>query len=1052
MRNLGEKKFLPVLSVLFLAAVFVFSGALSAKSQTATGSILVESNVATTSGAGWNISGPSGNLRPSFSSYASMAMGDYTLTAIVPSGYKLTAIKDANGRSLTLSGNSATQTLCSLSPSACYGGGGNEPNEPDRGPRLFFWKVPKAFAQTGLYIKFSLVYDLIAPIQPPPAAGTVGTLNFSPGTVSPSVNNGAYTISVGCAGNNCAPADSGTRLYVDNWLDTNADGTAGTDPGTFTDFGVWINTAANGVINQARNLTAATCKSYNTYELGKNADITGKKLHQRIYIVYAKGGRSPEATQIKDCTAGGTPPPQNPPPTGGTVGTAGPRCYFSNPPQNTYGLTQNASYNSTINPGVCAAGMTNCDLAWKAVMGTATPPNYASGDLAASDGYSATLSGGGFANQPVALSGTQKLSSYSFAAPTTYTLKVSKNGASVASCNIILNNEPAPPPAPPAYNPSANFFPGGSYSLNIKGATSTANYNYAPTLPNITVSEYATLPIPYSVYLNYGLRLYAGQFFKNIYFGIASYAVPYGDGRWDISDPMNPKGPDFIPVGQAQGKGQGPLFDGAWGHEMFTNDNSSAAEGPDGSARMHMVFGSVQVGNRTQSPLVALGWDSQDSKGYFGQEIDSKYVLADPGQILRNGSGDYFDGRASAIMDYSSSGNFFLYYVAKTNIPILDVTSLSGSTDQPFLTQSASVGWSGVMELQIIRDPATDKHYLIGRTGEPTKPTIKIGELNPDSGRVTRTKNQSIVFGNSFLNGRTCPAGCSTSFSPGSNIKSFNVGSKTYVLMPDDFKYKPGTFGASGQGDFIFGLYRFNPSDITLSKISAITLKNFTLGAIYNYEVAADINGGAYPVMAMIQVDNSIPQSPQSQVSFYSLKPAFSNSAVTFSDPDFAVPNTPAPKPVKPGDLVLNLYPFQTFLRNESGSVKMYFYRPAYKHVGERTFFDNPFEVTPGGCGQILLGGGVNYYGCRGDASLRVDQFDLTSIASGAPSATPPAGGTPPTGDGNPPPGGPPVYVPPPVTDNQCIQKYGIYCDQITQLLKQICALVPTDSVCQNGY
>lgn len=603
----------------------------------------------------------------------------------------------------------------------------------------------------------------------------------------------------------------------------------------------------------------------------------------------------------------------------------------------------------------------------------------------------------------------------------TYTLKITnRDGVPITSCSVIVTNA-----SNIGYlgniHATQKFPSGGNYPIQIGSSTTTANYNYAPPISEITVDERAGFR--HGSVQNFGLNLSLGQFARGIYFGIASYAVPLGEGRWDISDPMNPVGPDFVHVGKGLGKGRGPLADGAWGHEpMFTSDIHSVAESAEGEARMFMVFGS------NVNPLAALGWDL-GSRGYFGQQVDPD---------LRGDT-----AFKAGVIDATQSGNYFLYYPGPTKVSILDLSSLSGSAAPPFLKEIGSVGWTGITELEVIRDAASQKHFLLGRGGTPEKPVLRLGEIDPDTGRILRPKVLSLALG--------LPRGlCNVCnyYGPASNIQSFAVGNRTYLIMPENFKTDE---QYSVHGDLTLGLYRLDVSNTNLVKVSTITVKDMPFAAWSTFQITPDLNGAAYPVLTTLKAKYSKTGmywvNSDEHLAFYGLKSAFSKSSVEFSNPDFVISEYNKPgSTFKVGDLVLNTFPYQSFLKNEGGKINMYFYRPAFLHVGSRTYPDAPYEVYVGGGGTFP----IPNRGFRGDASLRVDQFDVTSIASGVP-GTQASSPFPPITTFTPPVSTPSIPTLPPLsTGDECVDTFRDLCDEVSELRDKICKLAPTLALCQN--
>lgn len=571
------------------------------------------------------------------------------------------------------------------------------------------------------------------------------------------------------------------------------------------------------------------------------------------------------------------------------------------------------------------------------------------------------------------------------------------------------------------YNHKPGPFPGpGIYQTLVKGLNTTVNYNYSPPVPEVTVDMYSD----FRRGQNLGLRLYMGQYHQSVYFGIASYADPLGDGRFDIRDPMNPK-VDFVAVGGGLDR-KGILSDLNWGHNgMNRNEVSSVAESPAGEARLTFAY------STGRSPWVVLGWEA-GGKGYFGQQIDPNQLFTFPPTLT------------TQVISYTSAGNYFLYFLGEKSIPIFDLTVLSGEACEErnknypgdnssvladdcsmfdFLKPLSSIGWRGVTDLQIVRDPATNKNFMIARSNGATtsRPIVRIAEQNPETGKPLVLKNVSLTISQvshppvddanySYFPGSTIP-----NIEGFTNLKTFTLKNKIYVLATEDYVGDKDNIGCENygkdtsqckedwlynteQGTAVLGLYEFNPTAFSLNKVSTIKIKDVTIAAGSVYEVSSSLDGSVYPIIIVPRqtrtgTSNYRRVFGNTRLAFYSLKPAFTAATLELLNPDFTVLDQQK-YPIKLGDLVQNLWPYQSFLKQENGKVNMYFYRPAYRYVGGRTYPDAPYQVAVGGdIGDMSILSPLTNFSTRGDASLRVDRFDVTSLSSDAsPSAIPGCG------------------------------------------------------------
>jgi hypothetical protein len=710
---------------------------------------------------------------------------------------------------------------------------------------------------------------------------------------------------------------------------------------------------------------------------------------------------------------------------------------------------------------------TDFTLKWTVLVETAP---YKNAPVKESDGYTAVLSSNASGNniQPINNVSVPLTGSYNTTIGTrdiVYTLNVLRGGVVVTSCSVdtTLSVKWIKPYVAPT--PANVSFPAGesSYSIQTSRGTSTASFKFASPIKNITF------------YQN-NISTYIGSNFKNIFW----IANRYGGGplgRWDISDPWDPQGPETIGLSQGGspyvlGKPQpqehkGPFSGGAWPHPPSmgfnggTFNDSNTGEG-------RFIFASGESFDlswperdlRSISPVISVG---------AGQGVAI-------GQLLEEKWQDLFLG--AYTMDASAAGKFFFFggggYDGKTAVRVFDITDLTGSTDRPYLNPVASQPWQNIVELKVISVPGVRNHFLIGRAANTfpitANPRIYVGEINADTGRIVRSNSfvlpiQGIAY--------SAPWSPSAKIYPGSNIQGTTLGSNAYIFMNENFtRYGPSPLEPGG---LKVAAYKFNPTNLTFARKGDILFKDhpdFTYAdSADSWNIVNVENGAAAPLIARIKAakNNSFDaagapvQTPTViDIHVHALK-SFLESAsvqsVVFDKPDVVFPGEIIKKPITLGQVItispeqvnLGKASYHIFAKAESdGKVNLYLYRGALlfdgRSAGDPVFAYHEYSAT--GDESYFMNAGQNLGSSfRGVRSMRVDKVDV-SFFTGAPTVFPtdptdpfPGGGGPIGTTTNP-------NIPPPPAGGACGGGYSALCDQLDQLKRLVCKLNPSIDFC----
>ncbi len=773
---------------------------------------------------------------------------------------------------------------------------------------------------------------------------------------------------------------------------------------------------------------------------------------------------------------------QSAPPPPGTV-----RCYFLSPSgfQDTYFVyPQPASYKGTV--VTTATGdpvnppqdkpVTEFTLKWAAVV---EKTNFSNDFLKESDGYTAVLSSNAGANGPIQrIQGASvPLSSASYntkigSQDIVYTLKIMKGGSEVAACSVDSTLKVHWKPAYVAPQPGNVSFPGeGAYQITTSRGTSTAAFKFASPITKIGFNQT-------------NLLTQIGQHFKNITWISTRYPGGPG-GRWDISDPFNPKAPEVIgfaygPIDNL-GSGQPPEHRGPWYDALGPHANkyrgSVLGELASGVARFAVAVGlgtDHSGGGVPVSVVIPLNSGSGIS---IGQRLNLRAY-----NILDTYRGITRWGGVTAI-DATAAGKFFMFGIGELHnstepelsisdqLYVYDLTNLTGSLE-PSLGQMLVYPWNGLTEIKIVEVPGVRNHFIVGRTGARVadKPTFHIGEINADTGQIVRSKSVTLdIQGVSY----SAPYSGIVQPRAGSNLEFAVVNGKTYLFMTENFT-RNGRATAQFRGTLKIAAYKFDPAELTLSRQGDLSFPDFWTfmsGRNDAWNLARTENGDAYPLLMVPNTRqthvNFGSEAPRAfDANFYSLKNFLDSPtplSVTPATADVILPGEIVQKPLTLGQVILKNFEsgadraeeiYQVFLKPEAGKTNLYVYRQAYLFDG-RGGGDPvvPYSESPLTGAELFLQAASNQLGAspRMPATLRVDRVDVTGFTGGSFSPTIPSFPTSTCPLGNCGSGTTTVTLPPfQNTRPSCSVQYSSVCDQIDAIRRSICNLVPSAAFCLN--
>jgi hypothetical protein len=568
--------------------------------------------------------------------------------------------------------------------------------------------------------------------------------------------------------------------------------------------------------------------------------------------------------------------------------------------------------------------------------------------------------------------------------------------------------------ATPAFN-----FPAGetAYQITTSKGSLPAMFKYAPAIQNIKFNTT-------------NLNTYIGNHFKNI-FWIANRYGGGPAGRWDISDPWNPKGPDVVgiaqggsafAVGSQPSEHQGPFWSGVWPHPPSLAFSGGAfADLANGAARF--VFGSgsegVHPGGPDQDRLITPALQLEGGEGIsIGQLLDPKaqgYIATGSYVVDATTTGKFFFIGAGGY-DPNTTGN------PKNALQVFDVTNLTGGIDfgDSLIKASSSKSWQNVTELNIIEVPGKKNHILIARTANAAteNPKFYIGEIDAATGQIIG--NNPPVTLSVQTNTDTSK---NTLVYPGSNIKFANVAGSTYVFMNESFT--PGGQLSTIAGTLKVAVYKFNPADMSFTRKGDITLPNFPA---FNYANRKDIwsvartdDSSTPPLFMAVSTSqtltspqifvDSVPHSILFDFNFYSINNILNSSApvsITGTKGDIVIPGIPIQRPIALGQIITggveqagtfgNNETYHVFLKKENSRTNLYLYRKSYIFVGVgasdpvMAYGEIPITAEQENRDPIISANRLST-DFRGVTSLRIDKVDVTAFGNTTSSPpTPPPG------------------------------------------------------------
>jgi hypothetical protein len=764
------------------------------------------------------------------------------------------------------------------------------------------------------------------------------------------------------------------------------------------------------------------------------------------------------ACSASDTVIVNTTPPPAPPSSGGE------RCWFDEPGKTGYGFAdQDPNYSVSINADICGPVQTDkkdqigyCagDLHWTSLNG----PAWNAPALSDAD-YTATFNGGSFHNKSVKLSDGVRLTRSELLQNNTYSISIKKkDGTPAASCSVTLGASyyGAPGTGTPQMSVQPGVFPNpGDYTISTSKGSVNASFKYAPQIPGVIspiISGYI-MPVGPPWLSGNGLGTFLGQFQKAIYYVIGHEPGAYG--AWDLSDPFNPGTPSLRFLATNNG-GYGPIQH-LWPHASH-GIGASVAENEDGGARMldknglaefygnsvvcgsDPVYGYPLICHQTyQNGPTSISVQSfNNAQASFGQQIEDSSAMA-------------------PLVSYATpDGSFFGYAGEGSKVVIFDMTDLTGDANPPYMKPVGQISWAA-SDLNITNIPDRDTQFLIATIGSvgtgganAYAPSYRVGEINPSTGKLKRQKTISFQFTgvpiSSGANGKTTP---DYYVYPDSSLRSVTISNTTYILVVEKSQgFTSTNFGIPGITDLTIGVYKFNPTDMSVSRKGSILAKSAggdVFGRSGYFTVVTSDSNSAYPFIAVPRVKKTNSYITEDGVDFYSLKDVINSGGDLTPQPSLSLPAvTTWPVPV--GSVVVNNWPFNGFLKTEGNKVNLYAYRNAFSYNGKADTTNGiSMVIADYTGGPASLANGIYW----GNPTIRVDKIDATSLTT---TYSPPGGVTPPGGGGDTGGGG----TPPTIGSGACYAKYPndtqlrTLCEQIEALKRQVCALSPNLSICSS--
>ena len=592
-------------------------------------------------------------------------------------------------------------------------------------------------------------------------------------------------------------------------------------------------------------------------------------------------------------------------------------------------------------------------------------------------------------------------------------------------------------------------FPAEStYNIMTSKGPALASVKYAPPIKDITFNQS-------------NLSTHIGNNFKNI-FWIANRYGGGPAGRWDISDPWNPKDPDVVGIayggsafansfnaGKQPASHRGPFYGSDWPHTpSLRYMGGSFGETKGGEGRF--VFGSGEEG--VEARWNGTGFDIIKE----GRGVISPIISVAPGQGLA--IGQLLDGKWQGlfegvhVIDASASGKFFFIAAGgsvqgygsggaqKNPLEVFDISDLTGDLSPTGIRKNpiSSQPWQNITELKVIEVPGQRNHFVIARTGADidANPRFYIGEIDADIGRITRQNSFTLPIQGVKYKAPWSPGAVVL---PGSNLDYANVSNNSYIFMNESFTRNGVGYSSLTPGTLKIGAYKFNPADLTFTKKGDMSLKNFP--NIYYadrksaWNIAREESGKSYPMLMAIKTNTTkteVNSYGQTQtfptlfyINLYSLKElidASSPISVVPENGDVIFPAESIKRPVTIGQIItvgaeqdsqiakiLGEKIHYSFIKSENGKNNVYLYRKALLFDGRHGRFPEfAYDERPaeGGIYNFGTDQGLGS-GFAGVATMRIDRADVSAFTGGTTTTPNPTNPIPP-------------YVPPP-SSGSCV-------------------------------
>ncbi len=481
----------------------------------------------------------------------------------------------------------------------------------------------------------------------------------------------------------------------------------------------------------------------------------------------------------------------------------------------------------------------------------------------------------------------------------------------------------------------------GSYSLSSTVGTISADFSYAK-------------PVPLANFILWPARSFdtiLGNFGKGL-FG-AAIAAPGPAFRWDVSDPLNIKGPEVVELTSGPSGGHGPISNIGWAH-LDHFGGAAVAESPEGDARYAEHLGTGRD--------VAVVWDGATGQGTFG------------GITWSNVFG------SSAII-HTAADKFFSYGHTRAGIiGTWDLSDLNGSATYD-MKSIGTIAWSAERGRTTLSIPGKGD-FLLGLSAGSYEQTgtLRTGKIDANTGRLTNKKSYTGIKTFSADNYRT-------------NLQAVAYNGKGYIFSLEEVKFENGdAITGSLPSQMTIGVYVLNPSDSSAIKINTLTVKDLGRNSPFKYKLIGSEDGSISPLL-IVPADKVVDAwDGSADLRVYNLKKILSEPETIFTsgNVDFFIPKTgPAQNAtVKTGDIVINQLPFNAILVKQVGKTYLNLFRNTYI-VLEGAYLGNdyPYGLYGGITVDATASGPLQVDG-MGIASIRADKIDVTALVTGGSSTT----------------------------------------------------------------